>query len=125
MRQLAVAVAALLVALSASAATPPAETLVRLDRAIQLLESDDFAGTYTLTTRSVVAKPGGRDPEATEVVMASCNSPYEEIPKSTPSSSASSVAIIQSGRAVPAVVIFCATSLTRPSQLVVVPTFSP
>jgi len=69
MRVLSAAVAALLVASSAAASTPPAETLARLDLALQLLESDDFTGSYTVTTRSLVAKPGGKDPEAVEVVM--------------------------------------------------------
>lgn len=77
MRVLSAAVAAILVALGATATAPPPETLARLDRALQALESDDFSGSYTLTTRSVVAKPGGRDPEATEMVMAVRHRPGE------------------------------------------------
>ncbi len=77
MRHLSVAVVLLLAAPVALAVTPPAETLVRLDRALQLLESDDFAGSYTLTTRSVVAKPGGKDPETTEMVMTVRHRPGE------------------------------------------------
>lgn len=77
MRHLAVAVVFLLAAPVALAATPPAETLVRLDRALQLLESDDFAGSYTLTTRSIVAKVGGKDPETTEMMMTIRHRPGE------------------------------------------------
>jgi hypothetical protein len=59
----------LLAALGASAGAPPVETLERLEQAMHLLELDGVAGRYTLTTRSVIAKPGGKDPETSEVVV--------------------------------------------------------
>ena len=57
--------------------------------------------------------------------MLLCTSLYDSMPNSIPISVANSTAIIQSGRDVPAGVIFWATLLMRPSMLVVVPTFSP
>ncbi len=40
--------------------SPPAETFERLDSAVSFLESEDFRGTYTITTNMVVAKPNGK-----------------------------------------------------------------
>ena len=50
-------------------AVPPEATTRRLEAALESLEKDNFAGSYRLTTRAVVAKPDGSDRKDTLDVL--------------------------------------------------------
>ena len=59
--------ATVVAAVAIASGTPPAETLSRLEGAGTVLER--WPGTFTLTTRAIVSKPDGDDPEESVSVM--------------------------------------------------------
>lgn len=59
----------LLLTTVASASPPPPEVLTRVDAAMSIFDEHAFAGSYTITQRSVVSKPNGADREEGLVVI--------------------------------------------------------
>ena len=50
----------LIASIAAAGGAVPTEVAERFDAAGMLSESDDFAGTYTVTTETVIQKPNGK-----------------------------------------------------------------